>query len=622
MAVKILGPTGSKRRKRFLLVPMLLVACTALFLVASAQAVHDLAFQLDGETTNVAYSPPAGSSPTKDWNDLFNADGTTTNLVDKTASSGFVAADFTRDFSSKSGRNGTCSTTSSGTTFCTSDDTTFATGSKDTLDITPGWQCNIDNNVNSKIDIMNAYAASYIDPNVDPDTGKHDHIIYFGMEKNKDNGTNDVGFWFLQGNANCESPGGNTAWTGHHVNGDVLVVSEFSNGGGVSNVTAYKWQNGALISFGQGGDCKTAPTGQTDSLCATTNATGLSAWNQNVTTKWLTSDATLGVGHTAVPPDFFEGGINITKVFQAANSTAPSCFNTFVGDTRSSKETTATLFDYARGQLGECSVSMTTSPSSTANRDLGSTTSITDTATVVGTAAGGGSAPTPTGTVTFYLCGPSDLTSPDPNNPGQFVSDPNGTCNDSDGSQVGSAVTLVQKLDANNNPIVGTAVATSADVHTSLTSVGKYCFRAHYVAAANDLNYPGATAETGNPAQECFNVVATASTSTTQKWLPQDSAHVTATGGATVAGYVVFQLYESTDCTGSPVQTFGNDPSARITVDSSGNATTNNTTYYVNQNVQISWKATFTSTNSVGSGSAAPCERSDIANLDDDITTP
>jgi hypothetical protein len=79
----------------------------------------------------------------------------------------------------------------------------------------------------------------------------------------------------------------------------------------------------------------------------------------------------------------------------------------------------------------------------------------------------------------------------------------------------------------------------------------------------------------------------------------------------------VFQLFESTDCSGTVVQTFGGDPAARITVDASGNATTNNTTYYVDRNVQISWRATFTSTNGVGSGSPAPCERSDIANLSD-----
>ena len=59
MATKILGPTGSRRRRRFLLVPILLVACTALFLIGSAQAVHDLQFQLDGN----ARSEVCGTTP-------------------------------------------------------------------------------------------------------------------------------------------------------------------------------------------------------------------------------------------------------------------------------------------------------------------------------------------------------------------------------------------------------------------------------------------------------------------------------------------------------------------------------------------------------------------------------
>ncbi len=42
---------------------------------------------------------------------------------------------------------------SPGTTFVTSDDKTFATGFKDTLPITSGWQCNQDNNVNSKMGV-------------------------------------------------------------------------------------------------------------------------------------------------------------------------------------------------------------------------------------------------------------------------------------------------------------------------------------------------------------------------------------------------------------------------------------------------------------------------------------
>src|SRR4051812_32718960 len=47
---RIIGQTGSRRRRRFLIVPMLLTAVLALLLVASASpSVHDVGvFQLDG----------------------------------------------------------------------------------------------------------------------------------------------------------------------------------------------------------------------------------------------------------------------------------------------------------------------------------------------------------------------------------------------------------------------------------------------------------------------------------------------------------------------------------------------------------------------------------------------
>jgi hypothetical protein len=48
MTTRILGPTRSRRRRRFLLAPILLVAVVGLFWIAGAQAVHDNGFfQLD-----------------------------------------------------------------------------------------------------------------------------------------------------------------------------------------------------------------------------------------------------------------------------------------------------------------------------------------------------------------------------------------------------------------------------------------------------------------------------------------------------------------------------------------------------------------------------------------------
>ena len=55
---------------------------------------------------------------------------------------------------------------------------------------------------------MNAYALSFT-------RASDSHfILYFGMEKNAFTGTNNVGFWFLQGDANCSSTSGSANWTG------------------------------------------------------------------------------------------------------------------------------------------------------------------------------------------------------------------------------------------------------------------------------------------------------------------------------------------------------------------------------------------------------------------------
>ena len=475
-----LSPSNPRAKGRWLFLGAL-VATLMLTMAAITLAVHELAFQLDGETTEVGYSLPGAQ--TVDWDSLFNADGSNTSVINPVTGP-FTNADFVRDFESKAGRNGTCSLTSTGTTFCTGDSSTFATGSKDTLNINPGWQCNRDNNVNSKIDIMNAYAAAYIVPS-GPDAGHR--LMYFGLEKNKDNGTNNVGFWFLQGSANCASSGPAANWSGTHTNGDVLVVSEFTSGGGVSSIFAYQWVGGAdgfldPDPIGSGGDCKTATP--PDAICATTNS-GANDWNDPVTTKWLTSDATLGVGHTVVSPDFFEGGIDLTQVFEDAGGSAPSCFNTFIGDTRSSVAPTATLFDYARGVLGQCSTTLRTSAAGTANGSIGTgvVSSGTDTATLTITGT-----PTWGGTMTWYLCGPVAA----------------------DGCDKTQGV-LVTSRPVSNTSLAADFVSDTAN----LTSVGRYCWTAHFEPNQATLD-AGVSAADDNGVGECFSVAPVTPTLTTQ----------------------------------------------------------------------------------------------------------
>src|SRR5262245_35419888 len=123
MTERALGEQGSRRRKRFLLLPALVATALALFWVAGAQAVHDLNFQLDGDVLASTTTNVGGNTQNLDWDSLINADGT-----EKALPANFTASDFQKDFNQ---------TANGG--FATNDSTTYATGSKDTLPIS-GWQ--------------------------------------------------------------------------------------------------------------------------------------------------------------------------------------------------------------------------------------------------------------------------------------------------------------------------------------------------------------------------------------------------------------------------------------------------------------------------------------------------
>jgi hypothetical protein len=530
-------------------------------MTGSVLAVHDDQFQLDGDE-DPAISQNTPGDPPEDWQSLFSSTGAPTG-IDFDADTGFNDGDFVRDFETKATRNGaasTCALPGPGNFFCTRDSSTFATGSKDTLEITPGWQCNRDNNVNSKIDIMNAFAAQFIDPV----TG--DQIMYFGLEKNKDNGNNNVAFWFLQNNVSCVSPGGNTPFTGVHADGDTLVVSAFTNGGGVSNINAYRWDandncidNPILAGacdgkpIGSGGDCKANSGG--DNICATTNSGPLEE-NDSITTTWLTSDATLGVGHTVVPTDFFEGGVNLTEVFGGVGEQAPSCFSTFLGNTRSSQELTATLFDFAAGALGGCETTLTTDAgdngadgeeASPTSIGTGSVSSGTDTATLTIDGTDNWA-----GTLAWFLCGPVDNIA---------------SCDPDDGADITSRT--VDQDSSGADFISGTG---------TLTSAGDYCWTAVFTP---DEETAAAGVDPGQDdgTDECFTVAPVTPALSTQAGLSPvdlgdpvtDTAFLVGTasqpgsgGGGTngvyetidpttpgdpAGGTITFTLVKSDDCT-------------------------------------------------------------------------
>ena len=76
MTERVIGPTGSKRRRRFMVGPLLLIAACALMFTAGAQAVHDDGlFELDRN----AVDDPATAG--EDWDKVFA--GTSTAAVSR-----------------------------------------------------------------------------------------------------------------------------------------------------------------------------------------------------------------------------------------------------------------------------------------------------------------------------------------------------------------------------------------------------------------------------------------------------------------------------------------------------------------------------------------------------------
>ena len=457
---------ATRRRYHRWLYSLAIMVTAGLILVPVLLAVHDEAFQLDGDEISSTTTNYNSVIQTVDWDAIFNTDGTTKAPLP----TGFAHAKLDADFGINT--NGT---------FNTLDGTTYTTGSKDTLSITPGWQCTVSNNVNSKVDLINVFASDYTD-------AAGNRFLYFGLERNVNTGDANIGFWFLQSDANCVSAGGTTAWTGHHSDGDILIVSAFTKGGNVSGITAYAWScSGAttgadcdatgflnLTPIANSGDCRDPSHAVNDPICAVAN-------EATINTPWTTVNKTT-VNHSLDHGEFFEGGINLTQT-----GFGDKCFNTFVGDTRSSQSPTATIFDYARGVLGECT-STTTTLANTANPTsigTGTVSNVHDTATISVSGI-----PTFNATVTFYLCGPSVGVITLPCDDGT-----KGTA----GTKIGTSQTVTQN-------------GTKTSDNVTLTSVGNYCWGAVF-SGDQVAGVPGSQDDgTG----ECFTISPVTPTLVTQ----------------------------------------------------------------------------------------------------------
>ena len=444
---------------------------------APSSAVHDLGlFELDNNAVN-------GAAPGDDWDNVLLGDGGAS--VDDTG----VLAD------------------AQGTTIFTTG------GSKDHLDTTQ-WR-HTSGSVPDKDEITNAYAASYI-------AADGDRIVYFGMDRFAQNGSANIGFWFFQNEMGL-NPDGTFSGTPHTV-GDVLVLSEFTNGGAVSSINVYEWvgtggdTNGTLnLLLSTTADCD-SPGLTNDVACATVNSSPTSApW------PYTPKQGPSGIFPTG---GFFEGGINLTELFEGA----VPCFSSFLAETRSSPSVTATLKDFVGGSFGECATSVTTQSSITGSTSIGTgSVSVTDSATVAVQGI-----TTWNGTVQFDLRGP--------------IGSPLEVSTD-----IGVPVAV-----SNTTPTVQSATAT-------VTAVGDYCWSAEFTSATTGV--PNAVDDGVN---ECFTVTPAPTALSTQAGAGpvtfgqpiSDTATLSGTAnqpgtpvinpttpGAPANGTITFTAYGPNDCT-------------------------------------------------------------------------
>jgi hypothetical protein len=568
---RIVGPTGSRRRRRFLFLPILLIAAAGLYMTAGAQAIHvfpDSSLELDG---NVADSPAGAPA---DWNNFYpssaggGASFTTGIVTDPEPETIFTGA--------QSGGS-----------------------SKDAQEISGWrWKCG---SVPAKDEISNAASARY--------DVSGESRLYFMADREAVNGDSHVGVWFLKKSlaaGPCPAPAtefddpnssaapthsARTAGTdgifgnADDVRGDILILADFTQGGSLPNIKVFEWygtggntakSDGTLNDVAIGGDCIGYAHPPSPDLCATVNSTLLGPGSPDGPAWPYTPKS--GAAQSYPAGSFFEGGVDLS-----AFGLSGECFGSVLTETRSSAEISAVLKDFVLHGFQPCQSGIVTTPSST-SISLGDP--ITDSATVTGTGAG-----TPTGTVKFFICNSSQLTS--------------GRC------QTGGTQVIKTGSTADGEPLVADPNDSTKANATSGTfnpdSVGTWCWRGVYVPA---LGSPY-TSKTDDTTGECFQVVQLQPDMTTQqRFRPNDSAHITVgLGAGDLAGSVQFQLFvNSSVCGGTAAYDSGAiDVTTGTGTGRDRTVSTNNTTEYVTTGTTFSWLVKYTTTNTGHKNVTASC---------------
>jgi len=593
-------------------VSLLLVACSALLLVGSARAVHDTGtFQLDGDASSSTMgTPPA----TDDWDKVCHqyasplpTGGCGTSLDTTGSTSGSWASDGSLTASIFTGG-----------------------GSKDPIDISSwNWK---DGSVPDKDNLLHAFAARYSlaptniaspgttncpngtgglgQPAYDP-TVKCE-VIFFGIDRYDNSGDAQNGFWFLKSNIQAVSGHPAGTFSGVHQNGDILVVSDFSIGGTTSTITVYKWDSSCTAAGKPDADCADSNLRQletstaarcggavADSFCGITNSA------DGTTAPWAGDYTDKSGNHSYLNGEFYEAGLNLSTL-----GLAGECFSSMVAESRSSTSTSAVLKDFVLAHFPQCKPSLATAASQAGNT-ITPGTAVHDTATITVSGGSPTSTPDPTGTVTFFLCGPSASANPTCTSGGNTFTNNTGLLGDSNRDGIVDDTT----------PNDGIAAAVSGDVNTSTSKLapGFYCFRATWPGDTTYPPPPSGTFTNPDNTGECFRVQDTSSMTTAQNWLPNDSATITSANGTALNGTVDFTLYDGTltNCTPGAATVLYTEPTITLTANTASPATvhTNNTDTKITvaSNRTVTWRVVFTSSDSgVASPTSATCETTNL----------
>ncbi|MEP7104560.1 MAG: hypothetical protein ABI838_01775 [Chloroflexota bacterium] len=354
---------------------------------------------------------------------------------------------------------------SSDTTACGGGDPTVIAGGGKNGDAINSYSLTTQS-VPAKDDLGNVYAVSH----TRADNGHPE--LYFGAERLVNNGDSHIDFEFLQDRITITSPCSGS-FVGHRTEGDLLATVDFTLGGTLAGVTVYQWHCAA----------DPGPQPQDGTVC---DPTGVPHY-QSIGTPpsisflvnpatvpcggWVCRDKITGNSTQVAANDLMEGGIDLQGL------PFTGCFNTFLPHTRTAQSFSSTLKDFTGpAGLPSCRDPNSSSTSSGAGGSLAPGSTVTDAATLTSP-----SGPlTPTGSLSFFLCGPAAVTA--------------AGCPAPNGAQVG-APKILSGGGATSDPTAGTA------------GLGRYCWRTEY---APDAQSQGVylTATHTNSTTECFTAAA------------------------------------------------------------------------------------------------------------------